>query len=37
VRKYEHWIVCGILLAAAVVWIIYLLHERKKGRAEHLP
>jgi membrane protein DedA with SNARE-associated domain len=37
VRKYEHWIVCGILLAAAVVWIIYFLHKRKKDRAEHRP
>jgi len=32
VRKYEHWIVCGILLAGGVVWIIYFLHERKNER-----
>jgi len=37
VRKYEHWIVFGILLAAALVYSIYFLHERKKDRAEHLP
>ena len=35
VKKYEHWIVIGILLSAAVVWIIYFLRERKKDRAEH--
>jgi membrane protein DedA with SNARE-associated domain len=34
VRRYEHWIICGILLAAAVVWTIYFLHKRKKDRAE---
>ena len=34
VRKYEHWIVLGILSAAAVVWIIYFLRERKKDRAK---
>jgi membrane protein DedA with SNARE-associated domain len=35
VKKYEHWIVIGILLGASVVWIIYFLRERKKDRAEH--
>jgi membrane protein DedA with SNARE-associated domain len=34
VRKYEHWIICGIFLAAAVVWTIYFLHKSKKDRAE---
>ena len=34
VRKYEHWIICGIFLAAAVVWTIYFLHKSKKHRAE---
>jgi membrane protein DedA with SNARE-associated domain len=35
VKKYEHWIVIGILLGAAVIWLIYFLRERKKDRAEH--
>jgi membrane protein DedA with SNARE-associated domain len=35
VRKYEHWIVCGIFLAVALAWIIYFLYKRKKDRAEH--
>ena len=34
VRKYERWIICGIFLAAAVVWTIYFLHKSKKDRAE---
>jgi membrane protein DedA with SNARE-associated domain len=36
VRKYENWIVGGILLTAALIWIIYFLHE-KKALAEHRP
>lgn len=35
IRKYAHWIIAGMLLAAAGVWIIYFLHKRKKDRAEH--
>jgi membrane protein DedA with SNARE-associated domain len=35
VKKYEHWIIIGILLGAVVVWLVYFLRERKKDRAEH--
>jgi membrane protein DedA with SNARE-associated domain len=34
VKKYERWIVIGILLGTAVVWLIYFLRERKKDRVE---
>jgi membrane protein DedA with SNARE-associated domain len=37
IRTYERWIVLGILLAAAVLWIIYFLHKRKKGHSEQRP
>jgi membrane protein DedA with SNARE-associated domain len=36
IRKYEHWIVLGILLATALAWIIYFLR-KKKERIEHQP
>jgi membrane protein DedA with SNARE-associated domain len=36
VRKYEHWIVGGILSAAAVVWVIWYLRKRKKDRADRV-
>ena len=32
VKKYEHWIISGVLCAGALVWIIYFLHNRTKGR-----
>jgi membrane protein DedA with SNARE-associated domain len=35
IRKYERWIILGILSAAAVGWIIYFLRQRKKKRAEY--
>ena len=34
VKKYEHWIIPGLLCAGAFVWIIYFLHKRAKGRLE---
>ncbi len=37
VKKYAHWIIAGMLLTAAVVWIIYFFHKRKKDRTEHRP
>jgi membrane protein DedA with SNARE-associated domain len=32
VKKYEHWIIPGVLCAGALVWIIYFMHNRAKGR-----
>jgi membrane protein DedA with SNARE-associated domain len=34
VKKYEHWIIPGLLCAGAFVWIIYFLHKRAKSRLE---
>ncbi len=34
VKTYEHWIIPGVLCAGALVWIIYLLHNRAKGRSQ---
>ncbi len=34
VRKYAHWIICGIFLAAAAVWLVYFLRKRKKDLPE---
>jgi membrane protein DedA with SNARE-associated domain len=30
-KKYEHWILLGVLSAGALVWFIYFLHDRIKG------
>lgn len=32
VKKYEHWIIFGVLCAGSLVWIIYFLHNWTKGR-----
>jgi membrane protein DedA with SNARE-associated domain len=32
VKQYEHWIIPGVLCAGALVWIIYFMHNRTKGR-----
>ena len=37
VRKYEHWIILGILWTGALVYIIYFLHKRETDRAEGRP
>jgi hypothetical protein len=37
VRKYEHWIILGILWAGALVYIVYFLHKREIDRAEGWP
>jgi membrane protein DedA with SNARE-associated domain len=34
VKGYEHWIIPGVLCAGAIVWIIYFLHNRAKGRSQ---
>ena len=34
VRRYAHWIICGIFLVAAVVWIVYFFRKRRKDPAE---
>jgi membrane protein DedA with SNARE-associated domain len=37
VRKYEHWIILGILWTGALVYIIYFLQKRERDRAEGRP
>lgn len=32
IRQYGRWIIAGIFLAVAAVWMIYFLHKRTKGR-----
>lgn len=34
VRRDEHWIIGGVFVASAVVWIVYFLRKRKKEPAE---
>ncbi|HVN78827.1 MAG TPA: DedA family protein [Terriglobia bacterium] len=37
VRKYEHWVILGMLWTGALVYIIYFLHKREIDRAEGRP
>jgi membrane protein DedA with SNARE-associated domain len=37
VKKYEHWIVLGVLGAGALVWLVYFLRKRRRDRAKHRP
>ena len=34
VKRYEHWIIPGLLCAGAFVWFIYFMHKRAKRRLE---
>jgi len=34
VKRYEHWIIPGVLCAGAFVWFIYFMHHRTKNRPE---
>jgi membrane protein DedA with SNARE-associated domain len=37
VKKYEHWIILGILWTGALVYIIYFLQKRETGRMKGGP
>ena len=34
VKKYEHWIIPGVLCAGALIWIIYFVYSRAKSQPE---
>jgi membrane protein DedA with SNARE-associated domain len=34
VKKYEDWLIAGVLCAGALIWIIYFLHSRAKRRSQ---
>ncbi len=36
-KKYEHWVILGILWTGALVYIVYFLHKREIERAEGRP